>query len=189
VKAILLLAFAAAVALGEGWDDIIANGNFTTGKTHWQGDGDVTAAGGTLFLNLKRDRWTVVSQKIAEKSSNLELKVTYSLSNFCSLRSRRSADEPVMPLTSQALKNATGLSKGIPDLPLDAKADWMVFLLNDGRILRAVPVTLSAGESDPYTFATTFIAERPFVNEVLCFAFPPGKGMVTIANVQLLRAR
>jgi hypothetical protein len=151
----------------------------------------VTAAGGTLFLNLKRDRWNVVAQRITTSGSRLQLKITYSLSQFCSLAHGRSADAAGMPLTSLAVKNITGIENRIPDLSLDGPgAIGLVFLLGGGQIVREVPVVLVPGEDDPRTFTATFTANgRPFVDGDLCFAFPPGKGMVTIANVQLLRSR
>jgi hypothetical protein len=186
----LALVFAGLAASGTRADDIITNGNFTVGKTHWQGDGDVTDAGGTLFVVLKRDRWKVVAQQVTLAGSHLQLKVTYSLSNFCTLARARSADDPVIPLTSAALKSITGVPNSMPDLPLPGNAAWMVFLIEQGRIVREAPVILPAERSDPYVYTTIFSAtERPLVNEDLCFAFPPGKGMVTIANVQLLRAQ
>jgi hypothetical protein len=74
------------------------------------------------------------------------------------------------------------------DTPLDVHAAWMVVLLDRGQVTQGAPVILPPEKTDPYTYTTMFSSgARPLVNESVCFAFPPGKGMVTIDNVQLLR--
>ena len=186
----LLLLAIEPLAAGAPYNDIITNGNFTVGRIHWEGDGFVTPAGGTLFIRLKRDEWSILSQKITTPSSRLELDVTYSLSPFCSFLHSRPEDEPVQPLTSVAFKSATGLPNSIRDHPLGSGATWMVFVLDDGKIVREEPVTLPERKENPYTIKVIFDAgAEPFEGESICFAFPPGKGMVTISNVQLHRLR
>lgn len=183
---LLFLALGVIPAIAGGGENILVNGNFNVGKIHWLGDGVVTPAGGSVFLRLDRERWTVLSQQITTGASNLELKVLYSLSPFCSL-----AKDPVAtPLTSGQLKTATGLASSIPDLPLGGDGAWFAFLLKDGHIIRQVAVPVNRDEDNPHTLSTTiFSGAQPVTGEYLCIAFPPGKGMVTISNMQLLRQR
>ena len=81
--------------------DIIANGDFHDGKTHWQGDGDAPDTGGKIIVTLKPDKWTVLTQKFSDNSKHLQLKLTYTLSDDCSLTRKRDPDSLTHPSTAR----------------------------------------------------------------------------------------
>src|ERR1700735_651778 len=93
--------------------DIILNGNFSDGKTHWHGDGDAPDIGGSRVLTLNPDRWTVVYQDFSAEATQLRLKVTYSYSDDCTLAKPRSPDTLVPPLDSHGLEAVTGMANSI----------------------------------------------------------------------------
>jgi hypothetical protein len=167
--------------------DIIANGDFHDGKTHWQGDGDAPDVGGKLIVTLKPDKWTVVVQKFSDNNKHLQLKVTYSLSDGCSLAVKRSSsDSMVAPLTSHAFEQATGLENHISDVMLSSYAEWMILVVNDGYTWDRTPVSFSETKENPRTFTGTISGWNGFDNNTLCLAFPPGTGTVTITDVELI---
>lgn len=183
---LLFFALSVVPAPAGSAENILLNGNFNVGKIHWLGDGMVTPAGGSVFLRLDRERWTILSQQITAGASTLELKVLYTLSPFCSLAKRPVAK----PLTSGQLKTATGLTSSIPGLSPGTDGAWLVLLLKNGRIIRQVAVPVNPDDDNPRTLSTTLLdGAQPVADEYLCLAFPPGKGTVTISNLQLLRQR
>lgn len=180
--ALSLLAAAAPLARA---DDIIANGDFSDGKTHWHGDGDSPDTGGKLVITLKPDKWTVTSQMFTAESRELQLKVTYALSDDCSLKVKRSADALVAPLTSDALMQATGIENHISDIMLYPSYQWLVLLVGNGWSRGTHPVFMNT-KDNPATYTTMLSESRGFNDEELCLAFPPGTGTVTITKVAMV---
>jgi hypothetical protein len=167
-------------------DDILLNGNFTDGKTHWHGDGDSPDTGGRLVITLKPDKWTVVYQNFSFDSSELQLKLTYALSDDCTL-AKGSGDKLVTPLTSLGLEEATGMANNIFNVTLPRRTAWMVLLVGGGMMESEEPVFLRRDAKDPRTFITTLSEwNGKFINDALCLAFPPGQGTVTLTDVELL---
>jgi hypothetical protein len=184
---ILLLALcflAVAKPLAQA-DDIIANGDFADGKTHWHGDGDAPDTGGKLVITLKPDKWTVTSQIFSAESRELQLKITYTLSDDCSLKVKRTSDTLVAPLTSEALMDATGVENHISDVMMYPNYQWLVLLVGNGYSRGTHPVLINTKEN-PATYTTMLSDSRGFNDEELCLAFPPGTGTVTITRVEMI---
>jgi hypothetical protein len=175
---------AAAMPLAQA-NDILVNGDFADGKTHWHGDGDAPDTGGKLVITLKPDKWTVISQIFNSGSRELQLKVTYSLSDDCSLKVKRSPDTLVAPLTADALRDATGVESRIQDVILHPSTQWMVLLVGNGWSRGIHPVS-NYSTDNPATYTTMLSDGRGFNDEALCLAFPPGTGTVTITKVEMV---
>jgi hypothetical protein len=168
-------------------DDIILNGNFSDGKTHWHGDGDVPDLGGSLVITLKPDKWTVVYQDFSAEATQVRLKITYSYSDDCTLATKRSPDQLVPPLDALGLEQATGMENSIGSFNLPGSASWMVLIASGGRFRGEHPVYPGTNETNPRTFSTTLTEwTRQFDREDLCLAFPPGTGTVTITEVKVI---
>jgi hypothetical protein len=168
--------------------DVLLNGDFADGKTHWHGDGDAPDTGGPLVITLQPDKWTVVYQSFSAETPQLELKITYVLSDDCTLAVKRSPDDLVPPLTGKNILEATGMENDIRNLMLPARASWMVVIVRNGRLQRETPVRLKpADDPNPRIFTTTLSEfNGRFANDDLCLTFPPGKGTVTLTKVELL---
>jgi len=173
--------FLAAALSSAKAHDILANGDFSDGKTHWQGDGEAPDTGGRLVITLNPDRWTAVRQTFSANSKEAKLKITYTLSDDCSLMN----SDMGPPLTAHALEKATGLDNNISDVTMYHSYAWMVLLVSGGSLMYESPVSLGNGESNPHTYTTTISEWAPFNNDALCLAFPPGKGSVTITSVSI----
>jgi hypothetical protein len=168
-------------------DDIILNGDFSDGKTHWHGDGDVPDIGGSLVITLKPDKWTVVYQEFSAEATQVRLKITYSYSADCTLAQPRSPDTLVPPLDADSLEAATGLPNVIGNINLPGTAAWMVVMTSGGRFRGEHPVYAKSSDSNPRTYATTLTEwSRQFNADDLCLAFPPGQGTVTITSVKVI---
>jgi len=167
--------------------DILLNGNFQDGKTHWHGDGDAPDVGGSLVITLKPDKWTVVYQDFSAEVSQMRLKITYSYSDDCTLAKPRPSDELVPPLDAHGLEAATGMQNSIGSINLPNGASWMVVMASGGWYRGEHPVRDNASDSNPRTYSTTLSEwTRQFNRDDLCLAFPPGQGTVTITGVEAI---
>jgi hypothetical protein len=168
--------------------DILLNGDFSDGKTHWHGDGDVPDGGGKLVITLQPDRWTGVYQSFSAPSSVVQLKMTYTLSNDCSLLKGQSSDAPTPPLTPSALEKATGIPNSIFPLTLSQYYSWMIALVSGGGVVGDEPVDTKSGEGTDRSLTSTLTAWYGvnFVDTDLCLTFPPGHGTVTLTKVEIV---
>jgi hypothetical protein len=170
-------------------DDIILNGDFADGKTHWHGDGDAPDIGGRLVVTLKPDKWTVVSQSFTAEGTTLKLKITYALSSDCTLG--KTGDKPVPPLTPEGLEEACGLENGGVHLIVLRNELFAALVLADGWVHAQRFVFDSGRRSEPanadgsHTFTAPIVSWNGFNEASLCLCFPPGQGTVTLTAVAL----
>ena len=185
VLALFLAVVSASTSRAD--DDIILNGNFQDGKTHWHGDGDVPDIGGSLVITLKPDKWSVVYQDFSAETTQLRLKITYSYSDDCTLAKPRSPDQLVPPLDAAGLEQATGMENAIGSLNLPGTSSWMVVMTSGGRYRGEHPVYSGTNDANPRTYSTTLSEwSREFNRDDMCLAFPPGQGTVTITEVKVI---
>jgi hypothetical protein len=186
-KIVTVLFLAGAAFLSVHADDILLNGDFTDGKTHWHGDGDAPDAGGRLVITLQPDRWTGVYQNFNAESATLQLKINYTVSDDCSLAVERAPDNLIPPLTASALMEATGLQNSIYSIKLNPYNSWMVALISGGTVVHQQPVHVKPEKGlSHYVTATLSSWTNQFADVNLCLMFPPGKGTVTLTSVTLL---
>jgi hypothetical protein len=168
-------------------NDILLNGDFSDGKTHWHGDGDAPDLGGKLVITLKPDRWTGVYQTFSAESTALKLKVTYELSDDCSLGAKKSPDDIVSPLTASALQEATGLQNGIFNITLDPYYSWVAVFVSGGSLIEEQPAHVQLDKGNPHNLEMTVSPWMGKFDDVnLCLVFPPGRGTVTLTKVELV---
>lgn len=168
-------------------DDILLNGDFADGKTHWHGDGDSPETGGRLVITLNPDKWTAVYQTFSAEIAPLQLKITYELSSDCTLLATQSTEQPTAPLTSDALREATGLPNTIFNIGLAHNCAWLILLVGDGTMVEERHVYIRPNKKNPYVFNEAISPwNGKFDDTSLCLAFPPGHGTVTLTKVELL---
>jgi hypothetical protein len=188
-----------AMAISAHGSDILLNGDFSDGKTHWHGDGDVSggeaggavgAGGGGLVITLKPDKWTAVTQRFSASTTALKLKITYSLSDDCTLG--KTGDKLIPPLTTDALDEACGVNSSM-NIPMSKFELWKVLVVSGGWVMtedfvRSFRDSNSAGNgSGVRTYSSDINAWfGAFTDCNLCLCFPPGQGSVTLTEVKLL---
>jgi hypothetical protein len=186
-KMVTALFLAGAALLPVYADDILLNGDFIDGKTHWHGDGDAPDVGGKLVITLQPDRWTGVYQNFNAESATLQLKINYTVSDDCSLAVERAPDNSIPPLTASALLEATGLQTSIYSIKLAPSNSWMLALISGGTVVHRQPVHVKPEKGLPhYVNATLSSWTGQFTDANLCLMFPPGKGTVILTSVTLL---
>jgi hypothetical protein len=172
--------------------DIILNGDFADGKTHWRGDGEAPDVGGRVLITLKPDKWTVITQTFNANASALKLKVTYSLSSDCTLG--KTGDKLIPPLTPDGLQEASGLENAISPITTNGRELFTTLVLEGGWMCSENAVL--AGHNSGEDSSTNPAGSKTFTTQVttwsgvfddanLCICFPPGQGVVTLTGVVL----
>jgi hypothetical protein len=184
-----------AMAVVAHGSDILLNGDFSDGKTHWHGAGDVSGNGGAggaaasgLVITLNPNKWTAVTQRFSASTTALKLKIRYSLSDDCTLG--KTGDKLVPPLTSDALDEACGVSSNV-NISISNYELWKVLVVAGGWVMSEDMVSkfmdsagTGAGEKTFSTDINTWSAA--FTDCDLCLCFPPGQGSVTLTEVKLV---
>lgn len=168
--------------------DILLNGNFADGKTHWHGAGDSPGAQGLLVITLKPEKWTVVTQSFNAKAGALQLSITYSLSPDCTLGK---SNKLVAPLTPTDLGEACGVDCGFFNVTFEKREIFTALVVGNGFLFTECPVYHRRYNPSPDSDkSTTFTGQLSawnggFDDAHLCLCFPPGQGTVTLTNVTL----
>jgi hypothetical protein len=186
-----------AMAISVHGSDILLNGDFSDGKTHWHGDGDApggsgggASGGGGLVITLNPDKWTAVTQRFSASTTALKLKITYSLSNDCTLG--KTGDKLIPPLTSDALDEACGVSSSM-NIPMSKFELWKVIVVSGGwpmtedfvrKFRDSNPADNGSGERTYSSDINSWVGV--FTDCNLCLCFPPGQGSVTLTEVKLV---
>jgi hypothetical protein len=170
--------------------DILLNGDFSDGKTHWHGSGEMTDSGGALVITLNPDKWTALAQRFNAEAGALKLKITYSLSDDCTLG--KTGDKLIAPLTPSGLEEACGVENNIFNVTQAKSELWTVLVVSGGMVVSEDSVAHfnSHDSSSDLSGDKTFTADLSawfghFVDCYLCLCFPPGQGTVTLTDVGL----
>lgn len=186
-KLAITLTVAIFTVLPAAANDILLNGDFSDGKTHWHGNGNAPDEGGKLIITLNPDHWTGVYQTFSAESPALQSKVTYSISDDCSLGAAAPSGGLAPPLTSAELLEATGLQNNIFNITVEYPHTWVVALVNNGMLVNESFSEIDPKRNNPHTLTTTITPWiGQFVGVDLCLVFPPGHGTVTLSKVELL---
>jgi hypothetical protein len=186
--AMTLLAFALALPLHA--DNLLQNGDFTDGITHWHGDGrspadfasdnplassdPFTSKG--LIIPLKHLDWTKVAQDFKGKSASGVMTITYMVSPDLAF-STKPDDYVNMPDhigydAWQAFNTPPG--------------QWIVFLSDFGSAHGTYyEIKPKLGSSDVQTYREPVRGLTPFEDKTITLAFPPGSGTLVILSVSL----
>jgi len=198
-KLVIALFLVVAFSFPTSASDLLLNGDFHDGTTHWHGDGEAVDGTPGLVIRLRKDRWTAVCQRFSAEAKNLKLKVTYSISDGSTLLAKGSSDELIPSFSATALERATGLANHIYETAMHP-GEWLAMTVDpSGYNSGSHPVYVNNRYNDddsssgnngsdpgnPRTFSTVLYHYMYFQDSSLCLAFPPGEGTVTITNVEL----
>jgi hypothetical protein len=197
MKALLFALIILACAFPLQADNLLQNGDFSDGKTHWHGDGktpdeyaqdnqdnppatsDPLMSKG-LIIQLKPDRWTKIAQDFkGDNSTHYVFTLTYKVS-------------PDLTLSNKADDYAN-----IADhIRFEGYESWPPVSIAIGQFFETVgdlddykgfyekfPPKL--GSSDTQTYVDPGPPISPLGNKMVTVAFPPGTGTVVILNVSV----
>ena len=188
---ILILAFVTFAVLPAWADNWLQNGDFSSGRDHWRGDGrtpsemapenpldksDPLISKG-LIIPLKAHRWTKITQDFRTKASELVLTMTFVFSPGLTFSTR---DDEYKNIPHQ-IDNELYMS-------FDLKPhQWMVLFTDFGNGAKGAYYAIDANttSSQPQTEHMTVSDLSPLEDEVITIAFPPGTGNVVLQNVSL----
>jgi hypothetical protein len=188
------LAFAMLVlacALPLQADNLLQNGDFTAGITHWHGDGRAPAdyvgdnplakpdpfTSKGLIIPLRHLDWTKVAQDFKGKIASGILTITYMVSPDLTF-----SDKPDDYVNMPDKIHYDGW-KPFNTLP----GDWIVFVADFGGTPHGSYYMLkpTLGSSGPQIYRAKISGLTPLEDKTFTLAFPPGTGTVVILNVSL----
>lgn len=188
VAALLVLACALTVRA----DNVLQNGDFSDGFSHWYGDGRPPSdfapsdplepadpvLGQGLIVPLKDMDWCKVAQDFNGKIISGKLTISYKVTQDCTFSAK--------PDDYANVSGSIGYNLWLPFKT--APKQWVVFISDIGDSgIRATyyTVTPKFGTTETQNFQTDVSGLTPNENKTLTFAFPPGTGKVVIVNVSL----
>jgi hypothetical protein len=183
-----LLLAGSSFALADD-NDLLQNGDFSDGISHWYGDchtiADMTsqesdyqapAAGTGAVVKLRAGEWTKMTQDFDTKPGTLHLAITYTLSPGLTFSQR-----------AEDYTNTTGNIGYTAWLAYPTSVGAWVVMLCDIAAGHAnvfeVPLPSNA-PSGAQTFNAGFRAKSD-EQKSICFGFPPGKGFITVEKVSI----
>jgi hypothetical protein len=160
-------------------DESIKNADFTDGINHWEGDGLSVAAEGTgtqgLIIKLQAHDWTRTTQDFRPLQTSGVLKIVFQCS-----------DDLQFSTDPKDYRGITGKA-GFSDFksPRLDPGNWVVFLLETAGVeLTYFPIKPAAGTAvQTFTSNVTGLVARE--DKIICLAFPPGTGSVTLLHIGL----
>jgi len=171
-------------------DNILENGDFADGTSHWYGDGrppsdfapenpldkpdPFTSKG--LIMPLKELDWTRMAQDFKGRIASGILTLTYMLSPDLTF-STKPEDYVNMPAHIHY-----GGWKSVNTPP----GAWVVFIADFGSAHGSYyTIRPNLGSTGAQTYKLPFSKLTPLEDKTITIAFPPGKGTVVILNVSL----
>jgi hypothetical protein len=172
-----------AACAGAVHADILANGDFTQGSAHWQGDRATNTDASTLTITLKPDTWTKIYQDFHSADAALKLHVSYELSPDCTFLPQNGmaqffvSNQVVLDITGArvAMVNTIPIPVGgFLGVVSDPSKPLIFTAIMRGR------VTGEIQDSEGFFYDLNPHAEKKFY-----LAFPPGNGTVTLTHIGL----
>jgi hypothetical protein len=172
-----------AACAGAVHADILANGDFTEGSAHWQGDRTTDTDASSLSIVLKGDRWTKIYQDFHSADASLKVHVTYSLSPDCTFLPQNGMAG--FALTNGVIRDVTGLQlSNVGALPI-AMGGYISVVVDPSKPLVFTSILSGKVTSDFQTSEGFFYDLNPHAEKMFYLAFPPGNGTVTLTHVSL----
>jgi hypothetical protein len=193
--AFVLLLAGTPLALADDSANLIRNGDFSSGISHWEGDchspssndapPDLSAGPGSpsvpqgVYIQLRHRDWTKMTQDFEGKEGAYTFSITYTLSP--------DAKFSTSPGDYTDIPDATDMSR-FPKFGI-RPGTWGLIVLDLGawRYWTWEVNPPAAGKST--TFTTPVKIGSSDGDKALCFVFPPGDGIVTVTNVSLVSAQ
>ena len=179
------------IAVPSPADNWLQNGDFSSGRDHWRGDGQTPAdmapsnpfdkpdplLNKGLIISLKAHRWTKITQDFRTKAAQLVLTINFIFSPGLSFSTK---DEDYKNIPHQIDNPLYG--------SFDLKpTEWMVQFTDFGNAARGEYYTIEGkpGANGAQTEHMDVNNVTPLEDEVITIAFPPGSGNVILQNVSL----
>lgn len=181
--------FCAAFLLLTAWsgaaraNDILANGDFSNGSAHWQGDRTTDTDSAHLVITLKHDTWTKIYQVFHSSDSALKVHVSYSLSEDCTFLPQNGMAG--FYLTDGVLKDITGLRIANVGATLIPIGGFLSVIVDPSKPLIFSSIMGGKADAEAQTASGFFYDLNPHEEKTFYVAFPPGKGTVTLTGVLL----
>jgi hypothetical protein len=197
---LLLLAGSATALADDSSGNLLQNGDFSSGLSEWEGDchtfdssdadapPDLSASPTTsanpaatqgVFVKLRHDDWTKMTQDFDGKAGQYLLTITYSFASDAKLSTS--------PDDYANIPASTGMSRFRAFSSTPGK--WVVIICDLGAMhfyYWEIPPQAQPGATGPQTFTTQVrLASDDEEKKAVCLVFPPGEGLVTIKNVSL----
>jgi len=186
MKPLLLLLLLAVWVTPANANDILANGNFSDGSAHWQGDRATDSDSPDLVIPLKHDTWTKIYQVFHSSDSALKVHVTYTLSADCTFLPQNGTAG--FALTDGVLKDITGLHVPNVGTTLIPVGGFLSVIVDLSKPLVFSSILGGKVSTDSQTASGFFYDLNPHEEKTFYLAFPPGTGTVTLTNVSLVSA-
>jgi len=166
--------------------DILANGNFADGTTHWRGDahGPSDAFTQGILIQLDQEKWTKISQVFNTRENALDFSITYKTSSDCSLATGPSVGS-VRKLSVPELARMVDMrfKNGIRLKP----SSWLLMIVDPAEnLMNYYEIQPILGSPDPQTVTGTIPKLAAHEEKTIYLAFPPGQGTITLLTVQLM---
>jgi len=162
-------------------NNLLGNGDFTTGDALWEGDGRVDLHfGRSLVVPLSSDSWTKVAQDFkGDKGTVYTIKIQYKVTADLST----STDVPDYTNVIDHVRFED--YKNYPDFsaPLGTFLVWIGDLNSTGVGQARSEMFLLKPASDTQTYEHSFAASPAFADKMVTLAFPPGTGSVILLHV------
>jgi hypothetical protein len=193
--ALVLLLAGSPFALADDSTNLIRNGDFSSGISHWEGDchspssndapADLSAGPNSpsvpqgVYIQLRPGDWTKMTQDFEGKEGTYTFSISYALSSDATFST--SADD------YSDIPGATGMSR-FPKFGI-RPGTWGLIVLDLGawRYWTWEVDPPAAGKSTTYTTAVKITSTDG--DKTLCLVFPPGNGVVTITKVSMVPAQ
>jgi hypothetical protein len=187
-----LVILACAVSLHA--DEVLQNGDFSDGSSHWHGDGKtpsdftednplatanpLTSTG--LIVPLKPDSWTKVTQDFnGDKNSHYLVTVKYKVSPDLTLSNKPEDYKDVARL----IRFET--YEGYPAFDVPVGQFFVMVAEVDGNKGYWEKFQPKLGSSDTQTYLDPGQPLAPEGRKMVTVAFPPGTGMVVILSISV----
>jgi hypothetical protein len=193
--AFALLALALALPLRA--DNLLQNGDFTDGISHWHGDGRSSAdfasdnplGGGDTFTSkgmiipLKHTAWVKVMQDFKAPSANATMTITYMSSTDLAF-STKDDDYAMFPMCLDMMWKSKAIKSNQWTAGVYAAGGDMAKGHIGGLSLLSPPAT----PAQPQTVKVSFKDLTPSDPYTVILGFPPGTGTIVVLNVSLTDA-
>ena len=185
MKTLALLLFLASGSAALADTDVLENGNFSDGLTHW--DGDVHAAGGSsddsnsttgVVVTLRSGDWTKISQEFDGKAGQYLLTITYTATPGMTISNRA---EDYQNTTSKMGLNGMAPINTLP-------GDWCLMVVDSGASRSAYwQITPILNGTGVQTIKTQVILQSGDAHKKAFYlGFPPGSGTINLQSITLV---
>ena len=184
IFALFFLLIGSALGADAPSGNVLQNGDFSDGLTHWDGDcrplsvalNDAPPGNGAAVELL--GTWTKMTQNFDSKKGHYLINVTFTITPNTTFATEEKDYRKIPKKLSFTALKEFGLQRG----------EWCIIVTNLAahRYVHCA-VKPEKEDSSVQTMTGEINLERDSDGDTFCLAFPPGHGVVTIQSVSLTR--